>query len=299
MFIHNIDPVLFELGPISIRYYGALYAIGIMSGFFICQYFMRRRGYSDDIFNKLIIYLVVGLILGAHFGHLFFYEPESLIKNPIRIIQLGKGLASHGGFAGAIIALFLFRRRMKKMADLPAAAKKGWKPARLNFDYGQASAISYLEYTDVITIGGALLVPFIRLGNFFNSEIIGRIVSKDFPLAIAFRRTMENRGRSEADLIWRHPSQLYEMAAGILIFLLLFFLYKKLQRRIQDGTIFFSFVFLYFLSRFLIEFVKEYQALPSSFPLTMGQILSLPLIIFGVVMFIWKKSYKLKAEAQD
>ena len=306
MLIHNIDPVLLKIsslpliGTLEIRYYGVLYAIGIASGYFMTQSFFKKRGYSEDIFSKLILYIIAGLILGAHYGHILFYEPESIINNPIRLLQLGKGLASHGGFIGAIIALFLFKRRMAKGEPSKLWTKFAGKKDRdaKPFDYKTAAKISFFEYTDLITIGGALLVPFIRFGNFFNSEIVGRVISKingkpTAPFAIAFKRLRENHGKLDNELIWRHPSQLYEMVIGIAIFLTLFFFFRKYYDRIKNGTIFFGFIILYFTSRFLIEYVKEYQALSTAFPFTMGQMLSIPLVLLGIFMFVKFKFYKL------
>lgn len=257
--IHNIDPVLVQLGPLSIRYYGVMYAIGIISAYLVAQYFFRRKGNPDWILEKLIIWTIIGLVLGAHFGHLLFYEPEAFFKNPIRILELGKGLASHGGFLGVILAVWLFTRKHK---------------------------LNFAEYCDVFAVAGSLVVPFIRFGNFFNSEIVGR--KTDFFLGIVFKR----RGEDFA----RHPSQLYEALLGIIIIAVLFFLYRKYYHRVKHGTMFWLFVIMYFTTRFLIEFVKEYQTLQAGF--TMGQWLSLPLVLLGIAAFIWKKYYRLLPEEE-
>ncbi|MCK5268801.1 MAG: prolipoprotein diacylglyceryl transferase [Spirochaetes bacterium] len=265
MLIQNINPVMLEIanlpivGTISLRYYGVLYALGIITAFLICRSFFRKKNYPDEIFEKLIVYVVIGLILGAHFVHLIFYEPASIFNNPIRIIQLGKGLASHGGLLGTLVAVYIFTKKRK---------------------------LKFWEFLDTITIGGALMVPFIRLGNFFNSEIYGRVT--DSPLGVIFKI----RGETQP----RHPSQLYEMMVGILIFLFLYFFYKKNYKRIKHGTMFYLFLIMYFITRFLLEFVKEYQAVSASFPFTMGQMLSVPLIIIGIYVFIKKKYYKLNPD---
>jgi len=308
MFIHNIDPVLLKIyslplvGTIEIRYYGVLYAVGIMCGFFMIQSLFKRKGYSEEICSRLVLYIILGLILGAHYTHIIFYEPQSIFNNPIRLLQLGRGLSSHGGFIGAIIALIFFRRRMQKGEPsrigklLAGKTKQGVRP----FDYTTAAKISSLEYLDMITIGGALLVPFIRLGNFFNSEIVGRIIPRvngipDSPFAVAFKRLRENYGKLKNELIYRHPSQLYEMILGIAIFLVLFFFFRKFHARIKHGTIFSGFTILYFTSRFMIEYIKEYQIVSAAFPFTMGQMLSIPLVLLGAFMYIKKKYYQLEA----
>lgn len=270
--IHNIDPVLVQLGPLSIRYYGVMYALGIISAYLVAQHFFRRKGKPDWILEKLIIWTVIGLVLGAHFGHLLFYEPEAFINNPIRILELGKGLASHGGFVGVILAVWLFTRKNK---------------------------LNFAEYCDVFAVAGSLVVPFIRLGNFFNSEIIGR--KTDSLFGIAFARLPENRNadgtvKAIEELTYRHPSQLYEALLGMIIIAVMIILFKKFYNRVKHGTMFWLFVMMYFSTRFLIEFVKEYQALNAG--LTMGQWLSIPLVLLGVVMFIWKKYYRLLPEAE-
>lgn len=257
MYIHNIDPEFLKLGPITIRYYGLLFGTGIFAAYFIARKFFRLKNHPDAMLDKLLIYLIIGLVLGAHFVHLAFYEPKAFIDNPIRIIQVGSGLASHGGFLGAIIGLYLFSRKHK---------------------------INFWEYADVLAVGGSIVGIFIRLGNFFNSEIYGR--ATDLPLGVVFQR----RGET----LPRHPSQLYEMAIGIVIFLILYFFYKKYYTRVKDGMMLYSFVILYFTTRFFIEYVKEYQVLNSSFPFTMGQLLSAPLVLFGFFIFYKKDYFHLK-----
>jgi len=257
--IWNIDPILVTIGPISIRYYGLLYALGIMTGYLIARSFFRKKGFKDEIFDKLMIYIIVGLVLGAHLGHLVFYEPSAFINNPIRILQIGKGLASHGGIIGVIIAIWIFTRKRKE--------------------------IRFLDLCDVISIGGSILVPFIRLGNFFNSEIYGR--ATDLPFAIVFKRR---------DNIPRHPTQFYEMILGLGIFFFIYYYYKKNMTRLKEGAIFLQFSMLFFTTRFLIEYFKEYQAVSSSFPFTMGQILSLPLAIAAFIIYFKGGYNKLKPE---
>ncbi len=246
--IWDINPILLTIGPVSIRYYGLLYALGIMTGYLISRSFLRRKGFKDEIFDKLMLYIIVGLVLGAHLGHLVFYEPASFINNPIRIFQIGKGLASHGGIIGVIIAIWAFTRKRK--------------------------GLRFLDFCDVVSVGGSILVPFIRLGNFFNSEIYGRATNS--PFAVIFKRR---------DNIPRHPTQFYEMIIGLSIFFFIYYYYKKNLDRLKEGAIFLIFSMLFFTTRFLIEYLKEYQAISPNFPLTMGQLLSLPLAIAAFIIY--------------
>ncbi len=255
MFVQNIDPELLKIGPISIRYYGVCYATGIYTAYLIARHFYRKKGYPDEILDKMLLWIVIGLILGAHFFHLIFYEPQGLLSFK-RIISLGTGLASHGGLLGTFLAMYIFCKRNK---------------------------LKFWEQTDLITVGGSALAPFIRLGNFFNSEIYGR--PTDLPWGVIFKQ----RGLTEP----RHPSQIYELLINLAIAILLFMIYKKYWKRIKSGGMFFLFLLLYFVTRFLIEYVKEYQALSSSFPLTMGQILSIPFVILSIVVLIKGRYYKL------
>lgn len=257
--IWDINPILFEVGIIELRYYGLLFAGGIYIAYLLVMPLMKANGLSEDQVNSLVIYVVISLVLGAHFVHLIFYEPESIIENPIRIIQVGQGLASHGGFLGAVIGGLLFMRKHKvtfwQMAD-PAAAVTG-----------------------VVGAG-------VRIGNFFNSEIIGRPVAEgsNLPWAIVFKHI---------DDAPRHPAQLYEAVAFLVIFALLYSFYKKIEKRTGPGFIFYLFLALYFTTRFFIEYVKNIQSTmitEESF-FTMGQWLSMPIIIFSLYM-VYRRRHK-------
>ena len=243
----NIDPVLFAVGPIKIRWYGLCFLAGVLLGVRSLARSFERRGLPAAHASALMLWLPIGLIIGAHLIHLIFYEPRSFIDNPVRIIQLGLGLASHGGGLGAVTALYIFCRRHK---------------------------VAFHPYVDAVIVGSVWVIPFVRIGNFFNSEIYGR--ATDLPWGVVFAR----RGLSEA----RHPSQLYEATLGFGLVGMTAWLDRRFRDRLPVGALFYISLLVYFVTRFLVEYVKEYQAVARSFPLTMGQMLSAPVVLFCAYM---------------
>jgi len=267
MYVHNVDPVILKINlgfiTLPLRYYGLFFGTGILTAFFISRSFFRKLHYDDRIIDKLLIYLVVTIVLMAHFVHMLFYEPQALTQFKFhRWIAVGTGLASHGGFLGGLLGLYLFIKFNPQFK----------KP--------------YLHYADLLFVGGAVFPMFVRLGNWFNSEIYGR--TTDVPWGVIFQR----RGET----LPRHPSQLYEAIVGITIFFIIYLFYKKNYRRVKDGTITIMFMVLYFTTRFFLEYFKEYQFLSKSFPLTMGQLLSIPIVLLGLYLLFVKKYYKLLDE---
>ena len=236
----DVDPILIDFGPVAIRWYGLLFAAGVLTAASVFPRLFKRRGYPVEDASAVTLWLLVGLVLGAHLGHLAFYEPRSFFENPRRIIEVGYGLASHGGVAGAIFAMWLYCRRKK---------------------------VPFYRYCDCLGLATVWIIPFIRTGNFFNSEIIGR--PTDVPWGVIFVR----RGFVDP----RHPAQLYEALAGILLIL---YSYRLDRRRdtLPPGYATWAILLGYFCARFLIEFVKEHQVLSSGHILTMGHWLSIPVI---------------------
>jgi len=251
----NFEPVAVHLfGLIEIRWYGIVFAIGLLLGATELQRAFQRRNLSKERANNLTIWLVIGLILGAHFVHLLFYEPTSFIENPSRIYKLGHGLSSHGGGLGCIIVAYIFARRHQA---------------------------SFHQYVDSILTGTVFVIPAVRIGNFFNSEIYGR--ATDVPWGVVFTQ----RGFTEP----RHPSQLYEAAIGFALLALTWYLERYHRHHLRDGAMFYLVLALYFLTRFFIEWVKEYQILAPPFPFTMGQLLSVPFILFFGYRALFSKEY--------
>ena len=198
--------------------------------------------------------MIVGAIVGARLGHCLFYRPDYYLANPLEIIAFWKGfrgLASHGGAVGILFALYIFSRRHPNQP--------------------------YLWLVDKVVGPTALGGFFIRMGNFMNSEILG--VPTEGPWGVVFTRI---------DPFPRHPAQLYEAFSYLLIFFFLFGLYRKKGPDLPRGLLTGLFLALVFGARFLIEFVKErHAAFEAGLPLSMGQLLSIPVVLVGVGLVVW------------
>ena len=253
-FTWDIDPVIVQIGGIiGLRYYGLLFSCLLLGGYFLFRWQVLRAGGSEDDVADMALPAVLGLVIGARLGHVIFYEPGRLLSDPLWVLQVWKGgLASHGALIGLLLAIYVYARR-----------------------HGQ----SYAECLDRFTFGGALAAILVRIGNFFNSEIVGRVT--DGYWGVRFPR-WDLLPASEAPL--RHPSQLYEAAMGMAVMGLLIWVDRKLGREKRPrGALAATFGAAYFTGRFFVEFFKDYQALPSDFPLTMGQVLSIPVAVYGMV----------------
>ncbi len=247
----DIDPELFSIGPVKIRWYGLAFASSFLFGFLLLRRIFRLEGRPVKNLDKLLVYVLIGTILGARLGHCFFYNPSYFLGNSIEILKVWKGgLASHGGGIGALIAIFLYSRN---------------NPHE-----------SYLWLLDRIAIVAGLCGFFIRIGNLFNSEIIGTPTT--LPWAFIFEKV---------DNIPRHPVQLYESVTYGLIFVVLLTIYKKQRHKVKQGFLTGLFLFLVFTARFFLEFVKARQASYSSnLPLSVGQLLSIPFLLAGIILII-------------
>ncbi|PIN86011.1 prolipoprotein diacylglyceryl transferase [Candidatus Woesearchaeota archaeon CG10_big_fil_rev_8_21_14_0_10_44_13] len=228
-----MNPILFTIGPFEIRYYGILFALAFFIGYFILRKLGRGAKISEDLIDTYFIYIFLGIVIGARLGEAIFYDPAYYFSNPIEILKTWHGgLSSHGAFIGGILATMLFCRKYK---------------------------VSFYRIADIIVIPVALGSVFIRLGNFINSEIVGRVT--DVPWA------MEFRGYEGL----RHPVQIYEAIMNFAVFCSLFAIRRI--RKIPEGFVFWSFVFIYSFLRFFIEFFKEYETLGPEYVLTIGQYL--------------------------
>ena len=250
----DFSPNLISLGPVTIRWYGILYAFAFFFGYLILRQIFRREKKPESDPGTLLLYLLGGTLIGARLGHCLFYEPGYYLSRPAEMIQIWEGgLASHGAAIGILIALYFYTRSRPDQSFL-------WLLDRLVIP---------------ITLGSVL----IRLGNLFNSEIIGTPCR--LPWAFVFPRA------AVGDLLPRHPVMLYEAGSYILIFIALLVIYRRQGNRVPPGELIGLFLITVFTSRFLIEYLKMRQAayqLP--FPLSVGQLLSIPAIIAGVILLI-------------
>lgn len=264
----NVDPVIYWItDSFPLKYYGALFACGLLLGYYIVRNIYKKENLSVENLDSLLVYVIVGTILGARLGHVFFYEPEYFMQHPVEILLPIKetagvykfvgyqGLASHGGSIGVLIALVLYCRKYH---------------------------VKFLWLLDKMAVGVPVTGAFIRFGNFMNSEIYGKATNGNW--GVVFQRD---------DMIPRHPTQLYEAFAYLVIFGILFKMYKSERIRNANGLIFGTFLTLLFLARFIIEFFKENQeSFENNMLFNMGQLLSIPFIIIGIVLIVLKSRQK-------
>lgn len=257
-----------------IAWYGILFAFGFTMGYcvvrklFACH--LEAQGFelkdaklkAVALTDRLTLLVVVATILGARLGHVFFYEWDYYSKNPGLIVKVWEGgLASHGGALGIFLALLLFSRWSVKFHP----------------------TLNFLATLDVIAIPAAIVAGCIRIGNFINQEILGAPTS--LPWGVIFCHPLEKVGQ-----IPLHPVQLYEAFIYFLIFTFLLMLWKKDGKVLGSGVLAGWFFVLVFGARFLIEYIKLPQtAFDNSFPLKMGQILSIPFVVIGVVLLLYSR----------
>ena len=274
------NEVLFHIGSFGVRWYGLCWLIGIALAFFIVKKLYKEQKIKDELFDPLFLYCFVGILVGARLGHCLFYEPEVWLSSwqrvlqifiPIHIFDDGSwkftgytGLASHGGTLGLMIALWLYCRK---------------------------TGVKLWTVLDNIAIATPITACFIRLGNLMNSEIVGKIT--DVPWAFIFANGDPAFAHEP-----RHPGQLYEAIAYFCFFWIGWYIYKRNThpgppkgrgKRPQVGTGFFFglCLTLIFTFRFFIEYTKEVQVdFESGMIFNMGQLLSVPFIILGLVCMI-------------
>ncbi len=253
MFYWDADPTLLTVGPVSLRWYGLLFAGGFVIGYYMMQYMYKKRGFDTTELDRLLLFIFVGTVIGARLGHCLIYEPDFYLSHPLEILKIWKGgLASHGGTVGVLLAVFLYF--------------KIYKPK-----------YTFLTFADMVCVPIALVCTFIRLGNFMNSEILG--IPTDSVFGVVFVRLGENFAR--------YPAQLFEAAAYFITFIILCFMYFAVKRRPQ-GLIFALLFFLIYASRFFIEPIKVEQADYSTHTIfTVGQLLSVPFMLFGLILAIY------------
>ena len=254
--VFDLDPIFIHFGSVRITYYGVLFASMLLVGFFFWRHQLVRGGYSADLAEKYTVWGIIGFIAGCRLGHCLFYESDKYLSHPLSILKFWEGgLASHGGGIGVLTVLIIMAYKER---------------------------INLIELIDRISLTFATGATFVRFGNFLNSEIVGR--ATDVPWAVRFMRY-------DHGAVARHPSQLYEFGLGLfcLCALLLADRWAGKERR-PVGLMAGLFGVIYFPGRFFLEYVKEYQALDTTSTFTMGQYLSIPFFILGVIFLIYAKN---------
>jgi len=265
----NVDPEIFSIGPLHVRWYGLMWALGIWLALVVVQKLFKNEKLSEKWLDSLFMYTVIGTIVGARLGHCFFYEWKPLaepvnflgitfsygnyyLSHPWELLYVWRGgLASHGGAIGILIAMILYNKNV---------SKKG-----------------LVWILDRLVIGAALTAASIRFGNLMNSEIYGSATT--LPWGFIFLRD----GQTEA----MHPTQIYEMLYCLVAFAVAWWMYWKKEAYKQNGLILGVFLLITFGTRFLLEFIKiDQEAFESGMFLNMGQILSIPFIVWGIWLII-------------
>jgi prolipoprotein diacylglyceryl transferase len=246
----DVDPVLFYypdwlsfMPGGGLRIYSLLFVGVFLGGFRLLDWQIRRAGGPEEDASDFVLYGVIAVLAGSRIGHVFFYEFDHFLRDPMWIFMIHKGgLASHGATLGLIVGMWLFCRHKRQ---------------------------SFIEGCDRFSFSAALGATLVRLGNLFNSEIVGR--KTDQTWGVYFPRY--DRGALQP--IYRHPSQLYEVALGLLVMAILYVVDRKLGKEKRPrGALIATFFATYFTGRFFVEYFKEYQTLSPDFPFTMGQCLS-------------------------
>ena len=253
----------------GLRWYGLCWLLGLLGAYLIVKRLYKQQGIKAELFEPLFFYCFFGVLIGARLGHCLFYQPDYYLTSfghfvemilPIHFLPEGgwkftgyEGLASHGGTLGLMIALWLYVRKTK---------------------------VGIWTVLDNVAIATPIAAFFIRMGNLMNSEIIGK--ETDVPWAFIFERV---------DMMPRHPGQLYEAIAYAILLFIGFAVYKKYPQRVGTGFYFGLCLTYISTARFFIEFTKEIQEeFEASLPLDMGQLLSIPFVIIGIVcMFGYKR----------
>jgi len=279
------SPYLFEIGSFKIHIYSLCWIIAFVVGWYLMANIFKNENEKKEWLDPLFLYIFIGAIGGARLGEYLFYDPSAFIERPIEVFLpvayspgntafgilknyefVGfSGLASHGAAIGVIIAAIIFSKKYTKRNVL-------WLLDRI---------------ATVVPFGGAA----VRIGNFYNSEIVG--TGTDLPWAVKFL----NQSSGYGEIIPRHPAQLYEAFGYIILGFIMLFMYYKTDKKNYQGALFGVFLFFLFLIRFIVEFFKENQGTEAvadvlNIGLNNGQILSIPFMILGIYFYISSKNKK-------
>ena len=265
-FSWDIDPVFLHIPlpwdqELGLRYYSLLFVFVFLGGYALLNWQVRRGGGTEEDAGDFIVYGVIGVLGGARLGHVLFYDLDKALRDPGWVLKIWTGgLASHGAVVGLIIAMYLFTKRR---------------------------GIPFLEGSDRFAFSAALGATLVRLGNFFNSEIVGRVTDQSW--GVQFPR-YDHRA---VEVPYRYPSQLFETAMGLVVLGALLVADRAWGKEKRPrGALISLFFALYFPGRFLVEFYKEYQTLEPTSMLTMGQWLSIPGACLGFYGLWWSFKHR-------
>ena len=254
MFINNLNPVALEIFSLKIHWYSLAYIFGIMFGWIYCKKKLIEDKKILDLFDGLINYLIIGIIVGGRVGYILIYNLDYYLANISEILMIWKGgMSFHGGLVGIVVSTFIFSKK---------------------------NNVNAFIFLDLIAIVAPIGIFLGRISNFINSELYGK--ESDIFWSVKFLAV---------DEVYRHPSQIYEaIFEGIILFLILNYLYRK-KFFINSGVISSIFLILYSVFRIIIEYFREpdIQLGYLIFNLTMGQIVSIIFLIFGIYLFFKKK----------
>ncbi|MFZ8864626.1 MAG: prolipoprotein diacylglyceryl transferase [Rickettsiales bacterium] len=256
MYIHDLDPIIFNIGPLALRWYSLAYIISFILGFYYILFLVKK--YSLKITNKkdledLIFQIICGVIIGGRLGYVLFYNFGYYFNNLLEIFYIWQGgMSFHGGMIGFTLAVLFHAKKLQK---------------------------PFLAYMDILALAVPIGLFFGRIANFINGELYGRVTSVKW--AVIF---------PEAGLVARHPTQLYEaFFEGLVAFIILYYLYSKAGFRAKSGKIAGSFLVIYSVSRIFVEFFRVADSQIGYFfnIFTMGQILSLPMFCLGIYLIFY------------
>ena len=279
----NFNPELFLIGNLAIRWYSLLFVSGFIIGWFIFRNYFRRERIPEKLLDSLLYTLLIATIVGARLGHCLFYQPDYYLgswKGFWEIFMPWKGgLASHGGAIALVIAMIWYARH-----------------------YGRRNGFDFWWIIDRLVITVCFAGALIRLGNLCNSEIYGG--STTLPWGIYFMENVYQHFATGAEPVWTenpcHPTQLYEALSYLILGLGLQWAYKHKLDKLYKGEIFGIFLICLFGVRFLIEFIKNDQVgFEAGMALNMGQLLSIPFILAGIVILVLAFKYKKPAYSDN
>ncbi len=251
MFTHNISPEFFTLGPVSVRWYGLCFVAGLILAYLVLRSLFKKRKWKIELLESVAVYLFFGMVIGARLGHILFYNPKYFFGHPLEILKIWEGgLASHGAAIGVLVAYLIWIKVRK---------------------------VKFSKFADTLVVAFPLVAGFVRLGNFFNSEIVG--TRTNLGIGVVFERLGEDFAR--------HPVQLYSALMNWLVFVVLFLVYKKYYKKTPPLFFLFFYMGLYFAGRFAVEFWKDLHEMPDWSPLSMGQVLSVVPILIAAIYFVF------------